>query len=416
MAKNHRRAPAPEPTSGASWFKWTALGIGMGSGVASVIAGATSGLAAYFARQVVTPQRVRAQDLDILAVTGGDFDRQVILPATAETTVEGRYSLYFDNGSGHARIGRIRSYVPRDGTVSRDVEEVYSGDIALARRGWWSGNVYPRPSALGLMDEQVEIPVESGTAPAWLIRAGTAAPVWAIMVHGRGASRLEGLRAAHAARELGLTSLLISYRNDGEAPAASDGRYGLGMTEWLDVEAAIDYALANGADEIVLFGWSMGGAISLQTVDLSRHRHLIKALVLDGPVINWIDVLAHQARLNRIPEAVGRFSQVLLTHPTGRILTGLAAPVNLKSMNWVARAGQLQTPTLILHSEDDDFVPYGPSEELAAANPQLVTFEKFSRAGHTLEWNVDPQRWERVVGDWLGRILARTAPRRSHTG
>ena len=43
-----------------------------------------------------------------------------------------------------------------------------------------------------------------------------------------------------------------------------------------------------------------------EAADQSVHRTRIKALVLDGPVINWIDVLAYQARLNRIPEAVGR--------------------------------------------------------------------------------------------------------------
>ena len=45
--------------------------------------------------------------------------------------------------------------------------------------------------------------------------------VWAIMVHGRGATRQEGLRAVRTARELGMSSLLISYRNDGLAPVGA---------------------------------------------------------------------------------------------------------------------------------------------------------------------------------------------------
>jgi len=62
-------------------------------------------------------------------------------------------------------------------------------------------------------------------------------------------------------------------------------------------------------------------------------------------------------------------------------------------------------PTLILHSQDDDFVPYGPSAELAEQNPRLVTFERFSGAGHTREWNVDPERWESTVAEWLAEVL-----------
>ncbi|WP_104181770.1 S9 family peptidase [Arthrobacter sp. B0490] len=399
-----QRAPAP-------WLKWTALGVGAGAALASSAAGAVSGLAVYFARQIVTPARGREENLDILAVVGPAGNQTVILPANDDTTVEGTYSLHFDRGEGHARLGAIRSYVPREGTVEREVERVYSGDLASATRGWWGGATYPSPSALGFADEEVLIPVEGGSAPAWLVRAEAPARTWAIMVHGRGASRNEALRALPPARRLGLTSLVLSYRNDGEAPSAPDGRYGLGMTEWHDVDAAIDYAVAHGARDVVLFGWSMGGAIALRTADLSRHRSRITALVLDGPVINWIEVLAHHAELNRIPAPVGRLGQYLLASQRARRITGLAAPLDLKSMDWIARAEQLTLPTLVLHSEDDEFVPIGPSAELAAKNPAFVTLERFHRARHTKEWNVDPQRWESVVERWLdGLLFGRTLP------
>src|SRR5690606_36395443 len=134
--------------------------------------------------------------------------------------------------------------------------------------GRWTGFLYPDPRALGYETEDVRISVENGSAPAWLVRAAPGptgragataahpgpeqgpvstvsgrvlpgAGVWAIMVHGRGAKRAEGIRAIGSARALGMTSLLISYRNDGDAPAAGDGRYGLGTTEWRDVEAAV---------------------------------------------------------------------------------------------------------------------------------------------------------------------------------
>ena len=187
------------------------------------------------------------------------------------------------------------------------------------------------------------------------------------------------------------------------------------------MEAAIGYALDHGAHNVVLFGWSMGGAICLQAADQSIHRNRIRALVLDAPVINWIDVLAYQARLNRIPAAIGRFTQWLISNKAGRLLTGLASPLDLRKMNWVDRADQLSVPTLILHSQDDDFVPYGPSAELAEQNPRLVTFERFSGAGHTREWNVDPERWESTVADWLAEVLGpaqsgRTGTAGGHAG
>lgn len=442
-------APAASLTRNA---KWAAAGIAGGGAAAGLLAASSSALALYFARRVVTPVRVREEDQEVLAVirdAGGK--PQVILKATPDAVVDGVYGLFFDGGRGHARIGRIVSYSPAEQTVLREVEAVYGGDLSQVRRAYWSGAVHPDPAALGLPAEDVEIEVDGGTAPAWLVRPapavdapsgapvassaagdapdasfapaageapatpGAEAPsresappsdVWAIMVHGRGASRQEGLRAVRVARDLGLTSLLITYRNDGQAPSAPDGRYGLGWTEWRDVEAAIGYALEHGAREVVLFGWSMGGAISLQTADLSRYHHLIRAMVLDAPVINWVDVLAHHAQLNRIPSGIGRYGQLMMSHPLGRRLTGLAAPVDLKAMDWVSRAVELRTPTLIIHSVDDEYVPYGPSAVLAEKNPEMVTFESFTTARHTKEWNVDPERWEALVTAWLGQRLA----------
>lgn len=411
--------PLSSPPAAAdrqAWLHWAVLGLGAGAAVSSVVAGATSALAAHFAKQVVTPRK-RDENLQILAVVQAPGGLEVILPANEDTTVEGTYSLYFDEGRGHARIGAIKSFVPREGTVQREVEAVYAGDIRSAVRGWWSGAVYPAPSALGFADERVDVPIAGGIAPAWLVRAETRASTWAIMVHGRGVQRSEGLRAVHTARELGMTSLLVSYRNDGEAPFAPDGRYGLGMTEWRDIEAAMEYAFSHGAQDVVLFGWSMGGAICLQAADISRYRSRIRALVLDGPVIDWMDVLTHQAELNRIPAPAGRLGQWLISNRFGRVVTGLSTPVDLKSMDWVSRADQVTVPTLILHSEDDEFVPVGPSAELAERNPAFVTFERFHRARHTKEWNVDPDRWHSVTADWLrNQVFDRTEPKRTLSG
>ncbi len=56
-------------------------------------------------------------------------------------------------------------------------------------------------------------------------------------------------------------------------------------------------------------------------------------------------------------------------------------------MDWVSRAVELRTPTLIVHSVDDEYVPYGPSALLAEKNPEMVTFEAFEKARHAKEWN-----------------------------
>lgn len=424
-----RRRPAAHTSAHTPWIRATTLGVGTGLAAGMTLAAAASGLAGYFARAVVTPVRERAEDLEILAVTRGPDGDEVILPITAETVVDGTYGLFFHGGRSLARIGPITALEPKGGTVTRPVEKVYGGDLRSAVRGWWTSVVYLNPADAGFASDEVVITLPGGPSPAWYVApqpavAGLPAEhqgplagrnVWAIAVHGRGSNRTEGIRALAATSALGAETLLISYRNDGEAPAAVDGRYGLGVTEWEDVEAAIEYALGRGAEDIVLFGWSMGGAISLQTADRSRYAEYIRGLVLTGPVIDWMDVLAHQAKANRIPDVVGRLGQWFISNPGGRRVTGLAAPVDLQAMNWIDRADQLRDHVLIMHSVDDNIVPYGPSRDLARKNPK-VTYVSFAQARHVKEWNHDPQRWDSSVIDWVTDLFSRPAPGQTRPG
>ncbi len=433
------------------WARGAVAGTALTVGAASLSFGVSSAIAAYVARQVVVPPRYRSEDLSIHEYT--PVDRQahpdalpgageVRLAATVETTVDGVYSLRFAGGEGHARIGEILSWSPAAGEVVREVQEVYSGDLSAASRGWWAGTVYPDPAAAGYRFHEVELPMEMGAAPCWVVPAGqerdpqraaehsTTArqnrrddaqheaahaaaedPAaqqlpgpWAIMVHGRGAQRMEAIRALDTAQRMGLTSLLISYRNDREAPASPDGRYGLGFTEWKDVQLAISYAKLRGATRIVLFGWSMGGAICLQTADLSIYRADIAGMVLTGPVVDWFTLFTHHTASRHLPSAITTMAQSLITSPRGLWLTGLAAPLDLGSLDWITRADQLQTPTLILHSADDEFVPDTASKRLAELN-ERVEMVGFERARHTKEWNVDPQGWESSVLSWAQRVL-----------
>ncbi|BDZ46898.1 alpha/beta hydrolase [Naasia aerilata] len=91
----------------------------------------------------------------------------------------------------------------------------------------------------------------------------------------------------------------------------------------------------------------------------------------------------------------------LLSSKWGRPLTGQEHPIDLARLDFVARAAELETPILVLHSDDDGFVPSNGSRELAAARPDLVTFVGFEIARHTKLWNLDRERWEGAIASWL---------------
>lgn len=388
-------------TNHAGTPKWAVAGLGAGI----VGAGVITGLGSLFARAVVTPSRNNPEHVKILDTGEDHIGPYIDLQSRGpEITAPGRYSLWFNNYTGHMKIGDIVP-TPSRNSVRRRIISIDHGDISQATSGSIGGNYYINPADAGVQATQVYVPLTAGPAPAWLVEGTTHPETWAILIHGRGASRLETLRGLKPLSELGLTVLSMSYRNDGEGPEVNNGRYGLGATEWHDVDAAIRYALSHGAQDIVLVGWSMGGAISLRTLELSRYRHRIRALALTGPAVDWFEILRYQAKINNIPYLSGRIGEWLLGQRIGKKLTGLTSPIDLKALNWVERADQITTPVLIQHSRDDRFVPYISSERLAKKNPRYVTLVPFTRAGHVREWNVDPHKWETTLKNWLQKTL-----------
>lgn len=413
------RSPRSGVTRGA---RRAVLPLTVAASAAALGAATVSALVTFLARRVVTPEAgERADDVQVLGVGAGT----ITLRADPETTAPGRYGLWLDGATGHARLGEVIDHDQHSGTVTRHLLGVDRGRLREGGARWNQYFHAGTPSAaLGLAHRDVLIDSDLGPIPAWLVESahgadapgaadlpGVAEPgqgagrqVWAILVHGRGATREECLRALPVLHRLGLTALVVSYRNDAELePTLGRSRYHLGESEWRDVEAAIVYALAAGAREVVLVGWSMGGAIILQLLDRSWTADRVTSVVLDAPVIDWRDVLDHHARLYRVPRRIGRMSQALLAHGHGRRLAQLETALRLDRMDWVARCQELRVPMLIIHSPDDDFVPWGPAQQLVEARADLVRLVSIPGAGHTREWNVDPDAWDAAVARFLLR-------------
>jgi pimeloyl-ACP methyl ester carboxylesterase len=100
----------------------------------------------------------------------------------------------------------------------------------------------------------------------------------------------------------------------------------------------------------------------------------------------------------------------LIGSPLARRLTGQHRPIDLERLDLVRRAGVLTQPVLLLHSADDGFVPVDASRELAAARPDLVSFEEFRHARHTKLWNHDRDRWNAAIRDWLAGLQLSAEP------
>lgn len=346
------------------------------------------------ARRVVMPTR-SGPNTKILAVDTGA--QTIELARTLDTELPGRYGLYTTGTYGYVKLGAVLS--ADSTTVRRKLLTQIEPGARVDRDAGFSGWYYSAPSELHLPWSNVLIGSPAGPCPAWFFPA--ASSTWVIQVHGRGTTRAECLRAVPVLHAAGLPNLVVSYRNDGEAPRSRGGAYALGAAEWRDVDAAIAYALRHGAERVILMGWSMGGAVSLQTAVNSGNRDRIAGLILESPVVDWRTVLRYQAREAGLRAPLPALAMGALSLPVTARMSGAEDAIAFDRLDMVARAEELAAPTLILHSDDDGFVPADASHALRDARPDLVTMPVFSGARHTKIWNYDETGWTAAIRDWL---------------
>ena len=353
-------------------------------------AAALAGAVAFGTRALasrVTRVRPERQLNHLLVAVDGET---VVLRADEETRRPGRYGIYWRDG--HAVLGDVVAADAR--TVRRRVESVGAGTLQPGKFGFGYLHYGDPSSAHGVAFAEPTVPTEVGEIPLWEISGRD--DLWVILLHGYRGSRVSALSFVPLLRSLGLSILVVSYRNDPDAPAGGDGHYHLGGSEWEEVAAAAAYARSQGARRIVLFGWSMGAAIALQAYDRMDDRALVAGLVLDSPVLDWRAVLFHQAARRHVPRLLMR----LVLRRVAR-----TARIDYRVFDWIARSGELEVPVLIFHSSDDPIVPATESHELARRRSDLVTLVDDERAGHFGTFNVDPDSYEATVRAFLARVL-----------
>lgn len=349
------------------------------------------------ARRLTAPASPRVFDLTIHDIEHNDGTQRVVLDRTPQTTTDGIYNLWTERG-GWAQLSREVSD-RRPDRIARTVTGTSPGlTLRADDRASWSGIYYATPADAGLNARDITITTPAGPYPAWRIDGDPS--TWAIHIHGLGSTRAGTLRGAQVATELGYTSLIVTYRNTTEGPRVGTGRSTLGHTETADVDEAIGYAVRQGAQQIVLFGWSMGATIALQLAARPRHDGLIAALVLDSPVLDWTETIKANCARSGLPGVAGHLAVPWLS--TGPLASklGLPEPVPLRQFDWITRAAELTTPTLILHGTRDSSAPIRLSQALRDQRPDLMTLETFD-ADHTLAWNSAPERWRSAGAAWL---------------
>ena len=346
------------------------------------------GAAAWYASgQLLEIRRAATHyDVQILRLGRGT----VTLQRTEKTALKGIWGLEGDGG--YAQVGRIVS-VGRS-QVTREFR-LLQGNFEVGQRVAVDPWAFPGDpaQAIGIPFSDVEVPSELGQLPAWYVSGPR--DTWVIFVHGRDASRREALRMLKPVVDLGFPSLVITYRNDLEAPRSPDALYHLGETEWKDADSAASYALDHGAEHLVMVGFSMGGAIVSEFLHRSAHVSSVVGVVFDAPVLDWGATVNLVGRDHGVPGPLMSLTKSIFS---------MRFEARWRELNEMEGGARLLEPVLLFHGTADTTVPVETSDALAAARPDLVTYVRVGGAGHVEAWNLAPARYEPAVRGFLSRI------------
>ena len=216
-----------------------------------------------------------------------------------------------------------------------------------------------------------------------------------IQCHGyRGTAFRDFCGGNKLARESGQNTLVIDQRAHGK----SDGRIiSFGIRERYDCLRWIGYACERFGKNTPIFlsGVSMGAATVLMTADLNLPEN-VAGIIADCPYSSPAAIIRKVCGDMKMPPAV--------TMPFVRLAARLGG-FDLDASAAVESVKNTKIPILLIHGDDDRFVPCDMSREIAASCASPITFAVFPGAGHGLCYIEDTERYARLVADFTRQCL-----------
>ena len=287
-------------------------------------------------------------------------------------------------------------YTIEDGIITR---QILSRNGFLEKGAWVRTSLFvheENPKAnLDLNYHDVSFESELGTLTGWHIPEDT--NHWIIGIHGHRSYRTETMRFVPTFQKCGLNVLLSDYRNDENAPIDKGGYHMFGLTEWPDLESAVNFCKANGAEKIFLMGHSMGGAILMKYLLESPTASIISGAILESPALDLNKIIEMKAaEIPLLPRGA--------EYPVKKLVSRMVG-LRWEDLNYLKRTEELSTPMLLIHSQADETVPVSLSDQLATQRPDIVTYLRLENALHAAAWNTDKEVVESSIGTFISQNI-----------
>lgn len=190
------------------------------------------------------------------------------------------------------------------------------------------------------------------------------------------------------AGKIGHNALVVDQRSHGR----SEGKaITFGVLERKDVLSWIDYARSRFGEDvrIILAGLSMGAATVLMSADQPLPSNVL-GIVADCPYSSPAAIIKTVSKRDM-------HMPVGLVYPFIKLGARLFAGFDLEESSAVTAVKNTPVPILIIHGEDDNFVPCDMSREIRDANPDMITLVTIPEAGHGLCYMTDPKSYETAM-------------------
>ena len=200
------------------------------------------------------------------------------------------------------------------------------------------------PGDIGLEYEDVSLATsDDERLHGWYVPATDRRGV-VLFFHGNAGNISHRLDSIEIFHQLGLDTLIIDYRGYGQSTGktSEQGTY-------LDAQAAWSYLVDERgipADRIIVFGRSLGGAIGAWL----GTQHTPAAMIIESSFTSGVDI-----------------ARQLYPFLPVRLITRLRYPV-------AEYASRLECPVLVVHSRNDEIIPFEMGQSIYAAVKQRKSF------------------------------------------
>ena len=217
-----------------------------------------------------------------------------------------------------------------------------------------------------------------------------------ILFHGYRSMALRDSAGGFAlGKKAGFNVLAVDQRAHGR----SDGRtITFGIKERMDCLRWIEFAnrINPQGTPILISGLSMGAATVLMASGLPLPENVV-GILADCPYDSPAGIIQKVAAEEGYPPK--------LVYPFILLGSFLFGGFRLTETTALEAVRACKIPILLMHGDDDRFVPVEMSKSIAASNP-LCTLHVFPGAGHGLCYTTDPGRYEKIVFRFLSSLPA----------